>query len=213
MQFDMMQFLRSSWVLLLMGSLSIVVVALAIERWFYFQRTKMDSEAFMEKIKGFIVDGSYKEAVEYCKTFKGNVAAVVRFGLENRQFPREENDKLMEAKRMEERLNLDRYLDILGTLGNTAPFMGLLGTVLGIMQAFRDLANTTGAGPEVVMVGISEALVATAAGLGVAIPAGIIFNIYMKRVKIISVEMDAVSKKLLVLLAHYGEGASGRKRG
>jgi biopolymer transport protein ExbB len=213
MQFDMMQFLRSSWVLLLMGSLSIVVVALAIERWFYFQRTKMDSEAFMEKIKGFIVDGSYKEAVEYCKTFKGNVAAVVRFGLENRQFPREENDKLMEAKRMEERLNLDRYLDILGTLGNTAPFMGLLGTVLGIMQAFRDLANTTGAGPEVVMVGISEALVATAAGLGVAIPAVIIFNIYMKRVKIISVEMDAVSKKLLVLLANYGEGASGRKRG
>jgi biopolymer transport protein ExbB/TolQ len=213
MQFDMMQFLRSSWVLLLMGSLSIVVVALAIERWFYFQRTKMDSEAFMEKIKGFIVDGSYKEAVEYCKTFKGNVAAVVRFGLENRQFPREENDKLMEAKRMEERLNLDRYLDILGTLGNTAPFMGLLGTVLGIMQAFKDLANTTGAGPEVVMVGISEALVATAAGLSVAIPAVIIFNLYMKRVKIISVEMDAVSKKLLVLLANYGEGASGRKRG
>ncbi len=213
MQFDMMQFLRSSWVLLLMGSLSIVVVALAIERWFYFQRTKMDSEAFMEKIKGFIVDGSYKEAIEYCKTFKGNVAAVVRFGLENRQFPREENDKLMEAKRMEERLNLDRYLDILGTLGNTAPFMGLLGTVLGIMQAFKDLANTTGAGPEVVMVGISEALVATAAGLSVAIPAVIIFNLYMKRVKIISVEMDAVSKKLLVLLANYGEGASGRKRG
>lgn len=213
MQFDMMQFLRSSWVLLLMGSLSIVVVALAIERWFYFQKTKMDSDAFMEKIKGFIVDGSYKEAVEYCKTFKGNVAAVVRFGLENRQFPREENDKLMEAKRMEERLNLDRYLDILGTLGSTAPFMGLLGTVLGIMQAFRDLANTTGAGPEVVMVGISEALVATAAGLAVAIPAVIIFNIYMKRVKIISVEMDVVSKKLLVLLANYGEGTSGRKRG
>ena len=213
MEVDMMQVLRSSWVLILMGTLSIVVVALAIERWFYFQKTKMDSEAFMEKIKGFIVDGSYKEAVEYCKTFKGNVASVVRYGLENRQFPREENDKLMEARRMEERLNLDRYLDILGTLGNTAPFMGLLGTVLGIMQAFKDLANTTEAGPEVVMVGISEALIATAAGLAVAIPAVIIFNIYMKRVKIISVEMDAVSKKLLVLLANYGEGASGRKRG
>lgn len=213
MEVDMMQILRSSWVLVLMIVLSIVVVTLAIERWFYFERTKMDSEAFMEKIKGFIVDGSYKEAIEYCKTFKGNVAAVIRYGLENRQFPREENDKLMEAKRMEERLNLDRYLDILGTLGNTSPFIGLLGTVLGIMQAFKDLANTTGAGPEVVMVGISEALIATAAGLAVAIPAVIIFNIYMKRVKTISVEMDAVSKKLLVLLANYGEGASGRKRG
>jgi biopolymer transport protein TolQ len=63
------------------------------------------------------------------------------------------------------------------------------------------------------MVGIAEALIATAAGLAVAIPSVIMFNLFMKRVKIISVEMDAVSKKLLVLLANYGEGASGRKRG
>ncbi len=210
---DVLQVLRSSWVIVLMLLLSVVVVAISVERWIYFQKTKLDSDSFMEKIKGFIVDGAYKEAVEYCKTFKGNVAAVVRFGLENRQFPREENDKLMEAKRMEERLNLDRYLDILGTLGNTSPFIGLLGTVLGIIKAFKDLASSAGGGPEVVMVGIAEALIATAAGLAVAIPAVIIFNIYMKKVKTISVEMDAVSKKLLVLLANYGEGASGRKRG
>jgi biopolymer transport protein ExbB len=210
---DVVQVLRSSWVIVLMLLLSIVVIAISIERWIYFQKTKLDSDAFMEKIKGFIVDGAYKEAVEYCKTFKGNVAAVVRYGLENRQFPREENDKLMEAKRMEERLNLDRYLDILGTLGNTSPFIGLLGTVLGIIKAFKDLASSAGGGPEVVMVGIAEALIATAAGLSVAIPAVIIFNVYMKKVKTISVEMDAVSKKLLVLLANYGEGASGRKRG
>jgi biopolymer transport protein ExbB len=210
---DVMQVLRSSWIIVLMLVLSVVVITIAIERFIYFQKTKLDSDAFMEKIKGFIVDGSYKEAIDYAKTFKGNVAAVVRFGLENRQFPREENDKLMEAKRMEERLNLDRYLDILGTLGNTCPFIGLLGTVMGIIKAFKDLASSAGGGPEVVMVGIAEALIATAAGLAVAIPSVIMFNLFMKRVKIISVEMDAVSKKLLVLLANYGEGASGRKRG
>ena len=204
---DVMQVLRSSWIIVLMLVLSVVVITIAIERFIYFQKTKLDSDAFMEKIKGFIVDGSYKEAIDYAKTFKGNVAAVVRFGLENRQFPREENDKLMEAKRMEERLNLDRYLDILGT------FIGLLGTVMGIIKAFKDLASSAGGGPEVVMVGIAEALIATAAGLAVAIPSVIMFNLFMKRVKIISVEMDAVSKKLLVLLANYGEGASGRKRG
>jgi biopolymer transport protein ExbB len=210
---DVFQVLRSSWIIVLMLVLSVVVVGIAIERFIYFQKTRLDSDAFMEKIKGFIVDGSYKEAIDYAKTFKGNVAAVVRYGLENRQFPREENDKLMEARRMEERLNLDRYLDILGTLGSTCPFIGLLGTVLGIIKSFKDLASTAGGGPEIVMVGISEALVATAAGLAVAIPAVVLFNLFMKRVKVISVEMDAVSKKLLVLLANYGEGASGRKRG
>ena len=84
---------------------------------------------------------------------------------------------------------------------------------MGIIKAFKDLASSAGGGPEVVMVGIAEALIATAAGLAVAIPSVIMFNLFMKRVKIISVEMDAVSKKLLVLLANYGEGASGRKRG
>ncbi|MCE5301249.1 MAG: MotA/TolQ/ExbB proton channel family protein [Spirochaetia bacterium] len=210
---DFLQVLRSSWVIVLMLALSVVLVAITIERALYFRKTRMDSDAFMEKIKGYIVDGNYKEAIEYAKTMKGNVAAVVRFGLENRQFPREENDKLMEAKRMEERINLDHYLDIIGTLGTTSPFIGLLGTVLGIIKAFKDLASSAGGGPEVVMVGISEALIATAAGLAVAIPAVVIYNVFMKRVKTIAVEMDAVSKKLLVLLANYGEGASGRKRG
>lgn len=77
---DVMQVLRSSWIIVLMLVLSVVVITIAIERFIYFQKTKLDSDAFMEKIKGFIVDGSYKEAIDYAKTFKGNVAAVVRFG-------------------------------------------------------------------------------------------------------------------------------------
>jgi biopolymer transport protein ExbB len=118
----------------------------------------------------------------------------------------------MEASQAEQKVNLSRYLNILGTLGNTAPFIGLLGTVLGIIKAFKDLAGSAGAGPEVVMVGIAEALIATAAGLGVAIPAVIIFNYFTDRVKNICVEMDTVSKKVLVILANYGEGAHARRK-
>lgn len=210
---DYMQVLRSSWVIVLMIFLSILVIGVTIERWLYFLRTKLDSDAFMDKIKNYIIDGNYDEAINFCKKSKGAIPIVVKIGLENRQLPRDEIDKLMETVRMEQRVNLERYLGVLGTLGNTAPFIGLLGTVLGIIKAFRDLASSAGGGPEVVMVGIAEALIATATGLGVAIPAVILFNYFMKKVKNISVEMDAVSKKLLILMANYGEGAHGRKRG
>lgn len=210
---DYMQVLRSSWVIVLMIFLSILVIGVTIERWLYFLRTKLDSDIFMDKIKNYIIDGDYDEAINFCKKSKGAIPIVVRVGLENRQLPRDEIDKLMETVRMEQRVNLERYLGVLGTLGNTAPFIGLLGTVLGIIKAFRDLASSVGGGPEVVMVGIAEALVATATGLAVAIPAVILFNYFMKKVKNISVEMDAVSKKLLILMANYGEGGHGRKRG
>jgi biopolymer transport protein ExbB len=209
---DVLQVLRSSWVIALMFVLSIVVVAITIERFIYYSRTKLDSDMFLEKIKAFVIDGKYNEAIAFCKSSKGTIPLVIREGLEERSLPRDEVAKLMEASQAEQKVNMSRYLNILGTLGNTAPFIGLLGTVLGIIKAFKDLASSAGGGPEVVMVGIAEALIATAAGLGVAIPAVMIFNYFTDRVKNISVEMDTVSKKVLVILANYGEGAHARRK-
>ncbi|HRQ44813.1 MAG TPA: MotA/TolQ/ExbB proton channel family protein [Candidatus Goldiibacteriota bacterium] len=211
-QIDAMQVLRSSWVIILMLVLSIVVVGVTIERALYFQKNKLDSDKFMAKIKGYIVDKKFEEAEEFCKNTKGNVPKVILEGLENRFLPREEVSKLMEVAHMEQKINMERYLGVLGTLGNISPFIGLLGTVLGIIKAFKDLASSAGGGPEVVMVGIAEALIATAAGLGVAIPAVVMFNIYTKRVKNIAVEMEAMAKKMLVLLANYAEGSNAGRR-
>jgi biopolymer transport protein ExbB len=87
------------------------------------------------------------------------------------------------AATVAERRYLSARLPILSTLGNNAPFIGLLGTVLGIMKAFRDLAGAADSGPQVVMKGISEALVATAMGLGVAIPCVILFNFFSSVIK------------------------------
>ena len=95
---------------------------------------------------------------------------------------------------------MERYLVVLGTMGNTAPFIGLFGTVIGIIKAFRDLALAGAGGPAVVAKGIAEALVATAGGLAVAIPAVIVYNYFMRKVKDRSVEMEVVSARLLVLL-------------
>ncbi len=212
-QIDAMQVIRSSWVIVLMFFLSIWIVGITIERFIYYRKNKLDSEKFMNKVKGLIVDKKFEEAESFVKTQPGPVARVIAEGMESRALPREELAKLMEAKQMEEKVNLERYLGILGTLGNTSPFIGLLGTVLGIIKAFRDLAGSAGGGPEVVMVGIAEALIATAAGLGVAIPAVIIFNYYTKKVKNIAVEMDAQTRKFLVILANYAEGGyAGRRK-
>ena len=89
---------------------------------------------------------------------------------------------------------------ILGTLGNNAPFIGLLGTVLGVIRAFHDLGASAGQGPEVVMQGISEALVATAVGILVALPCVAFYNFLQKRIKDTLVDDDRFGKQLIAIL-------------
>lgn len=93
-----------------------------------------------------------------------------------------------------EKPDLEKYLPVLATIASNAPFIGLLGTVLGIMKAFNDLALAADAGQQTVMAGISVALVATAAGLFVAIPAGIFYNYFTRKVKSIFVSLESVKE-------------------
>ncbi len=93
-----------------------------------------------------------------------------------------------------EKPELEKYLAVLATIASNAPFIGLLGTVLGIMKAFNDLAQATDAGQQTVMAGISVALVATAAGLFVAIPAGIFYNYFTRKVKGILGSLESVKE-------------------
>jgi biopolymer transport protein ExbB/TolQ len=113
---------------------------------------------------------------------------------------RKDLEELLATKRQEERLGMERNLGVLGTMGNIAPFIGLFGTVVGIIKAFRDLALSGSAGPTVVAKGIAEALVATAGGLAVAIPAVIIYNYFMRKTKVISSELEIFSARLVIML-------------
>lgn len=211
-QIDLVHIILISPVIMIMILLSIVVVAVTIERAMYFRARKLDSNVFVAKIKSYIVDGDYEGAIEFCKKSKGPIPMVVKDGLEERKLPREEISKIMESTMAEQKLNMERYVPILGTLGNTSPFIGLLGTVIGIINAFAALAGAAGGGPEVVMIGIAEALVATAAGLAVAIPAVILFNIFTIKIKNVVVEMDTAIKKVIVLMANYAEVSHANRR-
>jgi biopolymer transport protein ExbB len=100
-------------------------------------------------------------------------------------------EEILAAAMARERPNYERFLSFLGTLGNNAPFVGLFGTVLGIIKAFHDLAaNQASGGASTIMAGISEALVATAVGLMVAIPAVIAFNYFNRRIRVRMAEVD-----------------------
>ena len=111
------------------------------------------------------------------------------------------------------RLELERHLGILGTLGNNAPFIGLFGTVLGIIKAFADLAHNQAGGAGAVMSGISEALVATAVGLLVAIPAVIAFNIFQGRVREAMAEIDAMAHLVLSTIPRATDAPNRREPG
>jgi biopolymer transport protein ExbB len=115
----------------------------------------------------------------------------------------------MNSAKTRARQEHERNLVVLGTLGNNAPFIGLFGTVLGIIRAFKDLSLDTDAGEQAVMAGISEALVATAVGLLVAIPAVVAFNFFNRRVRAAVTTSDAIAHVVLGELhaRRAGEGA------
>jgi biopolymer transport protein ExbB len=114
----------------------------------------------------------------------------------------------MEGAKARERLRLERNLTYLATLGSNAPFIGLFGTVLGIIKAFHDLAGSQAGGASVVMAGISEALVATAVGLMVAIPAVVAYNYFSRRVRTKMTEVDWMAQLALSQLKAERAAAS-----
>ena len=116
----------------------------------------------------------------------------------------------MASVKSRERMSLEKRLGVLGTLGNNAPFIGLFGTVLGIIRSFADLAQNQGGGAAVVMRGISEALVATAVGLLVAIPAVIAYNIFQGRVRRTMGRIDTMAH--LILSSHRQRRRPGTAR-
>lgn len=188
----------AEWVLWLLVFLSVLSIAVIFERALFFLRIKHNFAHFNASLSDYLKRGEYEQAEGLCSAQKSLAAQVALQGLKNRQLGREALEGSMEGLIVGERSKLDRGLVILGTLGNNAPFIGLFGTVIGIIKAFHDLAMNPQGGPSVVMTGISEALVATAVGLLVAIPAVIAFNAFTRIVKNQISNAQAVSKMLMI---------------
>ena len=179
---------------------SILSVAVFFERLFRYLSFQIDTAAFMDRIRQMVKAGQFTEAAMFAGQTPGPVAAVVKAGILCRDRSSEEVKDAIERVRMRQAGVLDSRLPILGTIGATAPFMGLLGTVIGIMRAFHDISMAGQAGTRVVADGIAQALVATALGLAVAIVAVIAYNFFVSWASRITVEMDTAGSEMVHLL-------------
>lgn len=189
--------LGSEWVLWLLVSLSILSVTIMVERGIAMAGRLTNFETLSERLHRAIAAGDIDAAREILGSPRCPEVRVALLGLD--ELPRGSTAavEVMASARSRERLMLEKHLGILGTLGNNAPFIGLFGTVLGIIKAFADLAKNQGGGAAVVMSGIAEALVATAVGLLVALPAVVAFNIFQGRIRRTMGRVDALAHMIL----------------
>jgi biopolymer transport protein ExbB/TolQ len=197
---DVASMIKESFTLIILFFCSVVSMAATIERWWFFRKARVNVDQLLAGVRKLIEGGKLDQAQAALQKSPAAAAQVVHYALTHRNHSRADLEDLLATKRLEERLRLERFLGVLGTMGNTAPFIGLFGTVMGIIKAFQDLAASGSGGPAVVAKGIAEALVATAAGMIVAIPAVMLYNYFMRKVKTISVEMEITSARFLVML-------------
>lgn len=190
------------WILMLS---SVMSIALILERFVTLGKVAKGNKAFREMAKDVIENQNYNnlDALAQDDTL---AQRAMRHGLKHAKAHGSKGlEEVFNSFTLVEKPRLDKYLNFLATVGSNAPFVGLLGTVMGIMKAFNDLAQNSAAGNEVVMLGIAHALIATAIGLFVAIPAVIGFNYYSKMVKD-TVQTIEVAKELSLAYAKSTKG-------
>ena len=208
--------LGATWVLLLMLGLSVISLAIMLERAWLYWSIRDDAATLMRDLGRLLRGGDLEGARRRLEASPSAEAAVVIAGIVEANMGHEAAEEAMAGASALQRLKLEKRLTFLGTLGNNAPFIGLLGTVIGIIGAFDELGkakNATLAGaaqvaPEAVMSNIAEALVATAVGLLVAIPAVAAFNMFQRVVKTTLSNTEALSHVLLAHLKATGDSGT-----
>jgi biopolymer transport protein ExbB/TolQ len=212
-QFLAFTLLGAEWVLWLLIGLSVISVAIMIERILYLRKQSFDVDPVLRDARRLAGEKDVDGAKERFARVDHIGAQIAFAGVAEARRGASAAAEAMAEVRSRERQKLDRNLSFLGTLGNNAPFIGLFGTVLGIIKAFNDLASNTQAGAEAVMAGISEALVATAIGLLVAIPAVLAFNFFNRRVRAIVAKADQVAHAILAELRAESDADAAPAKG
>jgi len=209
-------------VVVLLLIMSVYSLTIAFERFLYYRKARNQSVAYAKMVTAFLKQDKLQDAIDASKKFKNShVARVLSAGLY--EFSHDiktggasvkGHDMIEAAERAIERealvttADMKKGLSGLATIGTTAPFIGLFGTVIGIINAFRGMAQTGSGGIAAVSAGIAEALVTTALGLFVAIPAVWMFNIFMNNIERFQVEMSNSSNELIdYFIKRRGAGA------
>lgn len=199
----------SSWnvILIVIGICSVFGFAVFIERLIFLRKSDADTNQLILNLRKEIQEGNLIEAIKICETTGGSIARILKAGLMKHTRSRDQIESAMEVAGLIEVASLERNAKILSVIANIAPLIGLLGTVIGFIQAFSEMkmsglvdisANQIGEAME-------YALVTTAAGLVVAIPAVLCYNYLVSRVEWFVLEMQTTSSEIVDLLIHREE--------
>jgi biopolymer transport protein ExbB len=180
---------------------SILSLGVIMERFVYYRRrSRVKRTVFMGQIRKELKKGNSGQALDICRKTDTPFASVVSLGLNLEGHSEVVISNTMEREVAIETTKLERYTSIVGTIGSTAVYIGLFGTVLGIIRAFQDISASGTGGITVVIRGISEALYCTAAGLCVAVPAVIAYNYFIKRIDNFVTDMELCASEVMDLI-------------
>ena len=185
---------------------SIISLGVILERLVtYYKKSRVSKTDFLGEIKAELRKGNMGDAEKLCEKYDMPVAAVVKAGL--KQFGHDEKavQGAMEREIMVQTVKLEKYTSIVGTIGNIAVYIGLFGTVLGIVRSFHNISVIGSGGIPVIIGGVAEALFATATGLFVAIPAVIFYNYFVRRVDNFVTDMEYCASEILDLAVNHGK--------
>ena len=170
-------------IMILIFLLGILALYIFFERYFFIKRASKATPNFLENIKDFVQEGKIQTAVDYCKTIDSPEARMIEKGLARIGRPISDISNAMQNQGQLEVSKLEKNLNILASASGAAPMLGFLGTVVGMIMAFFEISNVTGAvSPKLLASGIYTAMATTAVGLFVGIPAYFFYNILVTNV-------------------------------
>ena len=208
-QIDLYELTRSSFVMIGLFLLSIVTFTFIVERSLYFKRISVSPERIMVTIKAYLREHNFDQITKWCERHQTPISTTIKVIIENRDKTDYEIDELVEIVKSQQKAEMEKNMIILSSSATVGPLLGLLGTVTGIIKAFSDLAKSGVGGPSVVAAGVSEALVTTAFGLIVAVPALLAYNYFSNKIKNNVLAMEVNSKLIRLALAEYKKSGSG----
>ncbi|HEX7118544.1 MAG TPA: MotA/TolQ/ExbB proton channel family protein [Longimicrobiales bacterium] len=209
-------------VFLLLG-MSVYMLTIAFTKWVQMARSRRATLAFSPQFSEALSSGDFAEAERLVEAHpRSHLASAFRRVFQNLGDLTRDGDlsavdvgsveRTIELNTLEQLTLFRRGLSILATTGATAPFVGLLGTTIGVVNAFTGMANAGTGGLTAISAGIAEALITTAIGIGVALPAVWLYNYFLNRIEFISTEITYATKEFLDYVLRY-EGNFGRRTG
>jgi biopolymer transport protein ExbB len=195
----------TAWILWLLAGLTLIAILIVVERFLLFRSASGDLESLARALDEKLATKRFDQALAYLKNSPTVAASIASAGLKLAHLGPKAAEKAMQGATALERQRLEKRLAYLGTVGNNAPFVGLFGTVIGVIESFEHLGTGGGgqagqAASQAVMASIAEALVTTAIGILAALPAVALYNYLMRRVTAILAGTEALSSLVLAYL-------------